>query len=222
VNRLSTTSYAILGLLAVRPWSTYELTQQMRRNMHYFWPRAESNLYAEAKRLVDSGLAETSSEAVGLRPRTVYSITPHGRQALETWLAEPAADRRLEAETLVKLMFSTYGTKENLIDNLQRFRAEMETRQAELRRLFHEYLRGDDPFPDRVHVNVLVYRLLWHYGQAELAWAQWAEAEVENWSGPKLPESRDSLMDALRGLLASEPLASVDGHGAASAPAGEL
>ena len=26
---LTTTSYAILGLLAVKPWSTYELTQQM-------------------------------------------------------------------------------------------------------------------------------------------------------------------------------------------------
>jgi PadR family transcriptional regulator AphA len=46
-RELTTTSYAILGLLAIKPWSTYELAAQMRRNLHYFWPRAESNLYAE-------------------------------------------------------------------------------------------------------------------------------------------------------------------------------
>jgi len=78
-SSLTTTSYALLGLLNIRPWTTYELTQQMRRNLHYFWPRAESNLYAEAKRLVDGGLAETSSDPVGQRPRTVYSITDLGR-----------------------------------------------------------------------------------------------------------------------------------------------
>jgi len=41
--RLSTTSYAILGLLDLRPWTAYELTKHMRRNLHYFFPRAESS-----------------------------------------------------------------------------------------------------------------------------------------------------------------------------------
>jgi len=54
---LTTTSYAILGLLAIQPWSTYELAQLMKRSMHFFWPRAESNLYAEPKRLVEAELA---------------------------------------------------------------------------------------------------------------------------------------------------------------------
>ena len=46
---LTTTSYAILGLLAVKPWTTYELAQQMRRALGQFWPRAESKLYEEPK-----------------------------------------------------------------------------------------------------------------------------------------------------------------------------
>jgi hypothetical protein len=32
-DRLTTTSYALLGLLAVQPWSTYELTRQMDRSL---------------------------------------------------------------------------------------------------------------------------------------------------------------------------------------------
>ena len=64
-RELTTTSYAILGLLAVRPWSTYELAAQMRRNLHYFWPRAESNVYAEPKRLVAGGFARAWAESYG-------------------------------------------------------------------------------------------------------------------------------------------------------------
>lgn len=59
---LTTTSFAILGLLAIQPWSTYELAQLMRRSLQFVWPRAESNLYAEPKRLVDAGLATAEVE----------------------------------------------------------------------------------------------------------------------------------------------------------------
>ena len=48
---LTTTSYAVLAQLAVRPWSTYELAQQRVRYFRYVWPRAESAIYREVKRL---------------------------------------------------------------------------------------------------------------------------------------------------------------------------
>ena len=52
-RRTATTANAILGLLALRrEWSTWELTKQLRRNMRFFWPRAESQIYEEAKGLV--------------------------------------------------------------------------------------------------------------------------------------------------------------------------
>ena len=79
---LTTTSYAILGLLALRSWTTYELAQQMDRALSRFWPRARSKLYEEPKKLVAHGLARATTEAVGRRPRTVYSITAKGRRAL--------------------------------------------------------------------------------------------------------------------------------------------
>src|ERR671933_56370 len=78
---LTTTSYAILGLLAVRPWSTYELTRQMDRSLGRFGPRAESKLYEEPKKLAAQGLAVAAPEQVGRRPRTVWSITDEGQRA---------------------------------------------------------------------------------------------------------------------------------------------
>jgi len=200
-RELTTTSYAILGLLAIQPWSTYELARQMRRNLHYIWPRAESNLYAEPKRLVDGGLAEARSEPVGKRRRTVYSITATGRKALESWLSEPAAESRLESETLVKFMFAPYGSKENLLGHLNRFLGELETKQDALRAIFQQYLDGEDPFPERVHVNVLCYRLIWDQTAAAASWAAGTLDLVESWPDVTAPADRPELMKVLQEAL---------------------
>ena len=56
------TSYAVLGLLSLRSWTTYELAQQVRRSLNWFWPRAERKLYQEPKALVERGLATSRTE----------------------------------------------------------------------------------------------------------------------------------------------------------------
>ncbi len=203
-RELTTTSYAILGLLAIKPWSTYELADQMRRNLHYFWPRAESNLYAEPKRLVEGGFAKARPEPVGRRRRTVYSITPKGRHALEHWLGEPAGESRLESETLVKAMFAPYGSKEDLLGHLHRLLDELEAKQQQLRVIFGEYLAGEDPFPERVHVNVVCYRLIWDYTRTAASWAAWAIDEVQRWPDVTAPAERHKLMKIIEAALAAD------------------
>src|SRR5919108_4109580 len=88
-SSLTTTSYAVLAQLAVRPGSTYELARQRVRYFRYVWPRAESAIYREVKRLDAMGLVAAKREYVGKRPRTVYSITGPGRQVLREWLGTP-------------------------------------------------------------------------------------------------------------------------------------
>ena len=80
---LTTTSYAVLAVLAMHEHSTYELTKQMRISLHYLWPRAESNVYAEPKRLVAAGLAEVPRRLrrAPRRARSTRSPTPAGRRS---------------------------------------------------------------------------------------------------------------------------------------------
>lgn len=200
-RELTTTSYAILGLLAIRPWSTYELAKQMQRNFHFFWPRAESNLYAEPKRLVSGGWAKAVSTANGQRRRTVYSITTLGRRALEQWLREPAVPARFEAEPIVKFAFAPNSTKPNMVANLRRFREDAETRQKQLRAIFEEYLRDEDPFPERLHINVLAYQLLWDLAETESSWASWALDRTKSWPDTKRPQQRSTFMKILKDRL---------------------
>ena len=178
---LTTTSYAILGLLATRSWTTYELAHQMGRALGNFWPRAESKLYEEPKKLVARGLAKSSSEKVGKRPRTVYSITPAGRQALRAWLPEAGAGPVLEFEALVKVFFAEHGSRDDLLATLERVREWAEARAAVGVALCREYLEGEGPFPERLPWLILTGRFLDEFDAAVLRWVEWAEAEVREW-----------------------------------------
>jgi DNA-binding PadR family transcriptional regulator len=171
----------MLGLLALRRWSTYELAQQMRRSIHYYWPRAESHIYEEPKKLVAHGFATATREYAGRRPRTVYAITDEGREALRAWLGKPGGGPVIEFEGLVKVLFAEQAGKDELLSTLASIRAE-----AEQTRLHHAELAADlaetgGPFPDRLHVNTLVFKFMWDQTETVLRWVTWAEQEVAAW-----------------------------------------
>lgn len=203
---LTTTSYAILGLLAIQPWSTYELAKHMQRDLRFVWPRAESNLYAEPKKLIAHGFASASSEPRGRRRRTVYSITPVGREALAAWIESPAAESRWESESVVKLLFATSGSPEQLLEHLRGFREHARARWRAVEAIFRPFLAGDEPYPDRTHVNVLAATLVLETARAEAEWADRSIEEVRTWRTTTIPERRDAAYEALRAALdAGEP-----------------
>jgi PadR family transcriptional regulator AphA len=200
-NQLTTTSYAILGFLAIRPWSTYALAKQMRRTLHHIWPRAESNIYAEPKRLADLGLAKAVRESVGERPRTIYRITAKGRRAFERWLATDSSATRFESEALVKVLFGNHGSKDELLANLQRFADEAAAAQEFWTEVATEYADGRSPFPERVHINSLFFRLMWEQAQTHERWARWAIDHVRSWPGVATPADVEGALEVFRDAL---------------------
>jgi DNA-binding PadR family transcriptional regulator len=178
---LTSTSYAILGLLAIKPWTTYELAQQMQRALGQFWPRAESKLYEEPKKLVAHGLARATSEMVGKRPRTVYSITPKGRRALAAWVPTPGDGPVLEFEQLIKVFFAEHGTRSDLLATIAGVRAWSDRRFAESVDIPQGYLDGTGPFPERLPWLLLSGQFLTEFFLAVERWADWATGIVETW-----------------------------------------
>ena len=188
-EELTTTSYAMLGMLAIRPWSTYELAKHMDRSLGRLWPRARSNLFNEPKKLVAHGLARASQELVGRRPRTVYEITPKGRRALQRWLGTPGAGPVLEFEQLLKVFFADHGTKTDALSAVRDIRAWAEERNAENVAVARAYLAGTGPFPERAAVLAVVGGFLTDFADMVGTWADWATGIIEDWpDDPRLAE----------------------------------
>jgi DNA-binding PadR family transcriptional regulator len=201
MKRMGTTAYAVLGLLAVRPWSTYELTKQMRRTLRHAWPRAESSLYQEPARLVEAGYATADERGVGRRPRTEYAITPEGRAALQAWLEEPAGPTQLQSEALVKVLFGNYLPPEILVRHLVDFAEEAENLEAPWRAIAQDYIDGRGPFPERIHVNALYWVLLDRWARMRSEWARWAASEVATWPDGDGPRDREAVQAMLAEAL---------------------
>jgi DNA-binding PadR family transcriptional regulator len=203
---LTTTSFAVLSVLAIGEHSTYELTRQMQRSLRYLWPRAESNVYAEPKRLVGAGLAAVREEWTGGRRRTVYSITDAGHGALAGWLASASSRQRYESEALLKVFFAENGTKEDLLASIRALRDEALAEIAHFRHYADLYAASEGRYPERFGLSALAARLLGEQQAATARWAAWAEQVVSGWDSPSGADARWGV-DALRATGEPFPLA---------------
>ena len=192
---MTTTTYAVLGLLAIKPWTTYELIQQVERTLRRVWPRAQSKLYEEPKKLVALGYAAAEEERVGNRPRTRYTITPAGRAALATWLAEPGAGPVLEFEQLLKIHLADAGTTDDIRANLAATLAWVHEQNEENLAAARSYLAGEGAFPERAAINILMGRFLTDFYAMVDNWARWATETVRDW--PDDPATAKPDLDVL-------------------------
>jgi PadR family transcriptional regulator AphA len=190
-NPPSSTAHALLGLLRLRSWTTYELAKQVQRSLGWFWPRAERKLYDEPKRLVADALVTATREMTGARPRTVYAITPAGRRALRTWLGQPPEPPTLEFEGMVKVFFADGGTLEQLRQTLRVIAGTADQRITELEGKVEENALGDVAFPDRLPINTIGLRFQLDHERLIASWARWALEQTDGWRSPTDPGDWD-------------------------------
>jgi DNA-binding PadR family transcriptional regulator len=201
--RLTTASYALLGLLSSQPFSAYELTKHMKRSaLAELWPRTEASLYKEPKVLEAHGYVTAAVARNGARSRTVYSITPAGRRALRDWLRAPGAGLVFECEAATKAFFGDAGTLAGLREHLRSLTLHDDGADAPLERL--RALRdGDVRFPERLHYTAMAADLVARIRLAVDDWAtDWLD-RTESWAGTAIdPGARAQAGEVLDDLVA--------------------
>lgn len=141
----SPTTYGLLGLLAVRPWTGYELTRQVRRSLRFVWSVSEGHLYREQKRLADMGWASVEEEPAGLRSRKRYTITPAGRTALAAWLETEPEEPHFQIEGVLRVFLGDQARPQEMVTSLERTAAATRTMLDEMLGFAAEYLEEGGP-----------------------------------------------------------------------------
>jgi DNA-binding PadR family transcriptional regulator len=205
---LTTTSYAVLAQLAVHPWSTYQLARQRVRYFRYVWPRAESAIYREVKRLAAMGLVAAEREYVGKRPRTVYSITEPGRQTLRQWLDTPVSPFAMDFEAMIRLFIAPLGTKEQLETTLQQVRDDAQEMLAFGGAVKQEFLEGRAATQDQVYIRAHAVDFFVSLLHTVDDWAQRTLAEIATWDDLSPNGKNDRGLE----ILANLPVPIPPGH----------
>jgi DNA-binding PadR family transcriptional regulator len=191
-------------MLALRSWSAYELTQQMRRSLNHCLPTAESVLYDEPKRLVKLGLATAKTQPVGNRSRTVYSVTRKGRRVLAEWLATPPQPPRLELPVMLRLLYADQAGKEDLLRAVEAARAWALQRAPDALEQTKGYLENGGPFPERLHIIALFGRFFVDLFEAMILWCDFAEDQIRTWPSTAnlgMSDHTRTLLKELEGRL---------------------
>jgi len=179
--RLTTSTYAVLALLDLKPWTGYELTRQAQRSLRYAWPKSERLLYSEPKKLVEIGYATVHQEDSGKRTRNVYTITEEGHQALNEWTSSRTQPPRLEIEALLRLLFADHGSREDVLKALDELEGDIGGHHQAVVELMGSYLDGGHPFPQRTHLSVLFATFQIDIFKAIERWIEFARAEIGEW-----------------------------------------
>ncbi len=161
----------ILGLLASRPRSGYDIKAVVDRSTRFFWAASYGQIYPELRRLEAEGLIEGEDSPTGGRRRRVYRLTGIGRQALVEWLLGPAVTVELRDESLLRLFFADALPREHalmLLEGRQRGHEQ-----------YLETLRAIDarpgPAPDPPFVDLVL-----RWGIAFNEWgAEWCRQQLE-------------------------------------------
>jgi PadR family transcriptional regulator, regulatory protein AphA len=166
---LSTTEFAVLGLLSFGERSGYDLKKSIEAGVGYVWTAAKSQVYAVLPRLVEGGFATSRLVSQDRRPdKQVYRISKKGEQAFLEWLEEPVDETSgARSPFLLKVFFGAKMSKAALAGHIVRKRDHVARELAEYLEI-EERVRGRED-------NYFGYVTL-RWGLAETrAWIRWAD-----------------------------------------------
>jgi DNA-binding PadR family transcriptional regulator len=185
---LTPSAYAVLGLLARRPSSGYELGTRATDSIDNFWPLTRTHIYSELAKLEARGYVVGVEVAQQHLPdKRVYSVTPQGERALDAWLADPDPGvPRPRQPMLVKLFFGERITPEQAAALLTEYRAQALDRRnrfAAAAAADAAAVAADPDSPRRFGRAAALFGL--RRTEADLAWVDevWAELGLPDLEG---------------------------------------
>jgi len=141
---LSATGKVVLGMLAARPRSGYEIKQLVDSSARFFWAASYGQIYPELRRLESDGLIEGEDASKGGRSRRVYKLTKAGREALREWLLGSTVTIEYRDESLLRLFFADALPREEALLLLEG-RKKGHEQYLEVLRAIEQLPGGKDP-----------------------------------------------------------------------------
>jgi len=133
-DELSLFSYEILGLVGRQGAGAHDLLLMARRARMLDWA-GESQYYVEPKRLAKLGYLEARKEPGKTKPRTVYSLSDKGLEALRDYARTPVTFTPVKSDPLLRLLIADLvgdGVTRESMGTLREDVADLKQRVAEL------------------------------------------------------------------------------------------
>lgn len=174
----TTLGYALLGLLARRPMTGYDLARSMTEPIGFFWTAKHSQIYPELARLTDAGFARYDViDGPGPRDTKRYEITREGDSCLREWLVEPMPPEQPRDKFMLKV-WSLWALDREAATALIAAQRDVHERQLAGYQDAETYQRArfgamlDDPADEAFASHAVLHRGI-AYERMALDWCDW-------------------------------------------------
>ncbi|UTA46603.1 PadR family transcriptional regulator [Simiduia sp. 21SJ11W-1] len=111
--------HSLLVLLADNPATGYDLSQQFKGSVGFFWNASHQQVYKELKQMTEAGWLACDTQAQTERPdKKIYSVTQAGQAALQAWLSQAAKPHKYKDAFLIKLYGGRHIPRPALVKEL--------------------------------------------------------------------------------------------------------
>ncbi|MBI4928425.1 MAG: PadR family transcriptional regulator [Anaerolineae bacterium] len=97
--------FVLLGLLALRPMSLYELNKILERSISLFYSASFGSLNATLSRMLENGWVTAEQRVEKGRNKKIFSLTDAGQQAFQGWLVSAIPAEKVKEPALTRLFF---------------------------------------------------------------------------------------------------------------------
>lgn len=181
MKQSSRTKYTVLGMLALKSLTGYEIVKMIQSSTHYFWSESEGQIYPALAQCVEDGFAtckEKNSEKTK-RIKKIYSITSKGKKELTTWLESEPQSTLVRNELLLKLFFGCNADIRDNVHHVVHRKKEIEKQFGYYKKLHEELIHNHKDSP---HLKYWLITLSYGFKalKAELAWCKETLKELES------------------------------------------
>ena len=180
--------HALLGVLAARPMTGYELSQFFDSSTGWVWSANHSQIYPLLSRMEDDGAIDSENQVRGTKlNRKSYSITTAGLAELAEWIATIHPTPSSRDPFLIQALYFDMIDPDDAVQVLDNYIDEQEKIARESREHGKRLAAKETPLlqerlknrPEHDHDRIARLKAHVFEGQAKIAEAriEWARAE---------------------------------------------
>jgi DNA-binding PadR family transcriptional regulator len=111
--------FVILGLLALRAMTVYEINKALERGVSLFYSASFGSINAAIGRLLGKDWIFSEEKVENGRNKKIFHLTPAGREAFQDWLNSDIEAEKVKDPGLTRLYFMGFATVSDRIKVLE-------------------------------------------------------------------------------------------------------
>jgi PadR family transcriptional regulator, regulatory protein AphA len=111
--------FVILGLLALRAMTIYEINKALERGVSLFYSASFGSINAAISKMLAKSWISGQEAVENGRNKRIFHLTPAGRQAFQDWLASEIEAEKVKDSALTRLYFLGFSDPQERIRVLE-------------------------------------------------------------------------------------------------------